>query len=90
MRITALEWHEENIEHIARHQVDPDEVEELCFSHPYIETGRDGLYYVTGQALSGRYLMAVVKQLGRGKAEVITARAMNEMEKSRYRRKRGL
>ena len=77
-RITYLEWYEENVLHIARHQVSPEEVEEICFyGSPHIERGRGGLYYITGQTHAGRYLLIVVRLLGHGSAKVITARDMD-------------
>ncbi len=89
MRITNLEWCEENILHIARHGVSPEEVEEICFSRSsLIETATRGLCYITGQTDPGRYLFAVVKPLGRGGAKVITARDMDRKEKTRYRKRR--
>ena len=89
MQITHLEWSEEHISYIARHRVDPEEVKEVCFSHSScIERGRQGFYYVTGQTGTGRYLFVVLKLLGHGKAKPITARGMDEKEKSRYRKRR--
>lgn len=88
MYIINLTWDEDNISHIARHRVFPEEVEELCFGSSSIETGRQNLYYVTGQTASGRYLFVVVKYLGRGNVKVITARDMDNKEKSRYKRGR--
>ena len=89
MQITALEWTEDNILHIARHRVDPEEVEEVCFSHSsYIERGHRGFYYITAQTTAGRYLFVVLKLLGNGKAKPITARNMDEKEKQRYKQRR--
>ena len=91
LRLIELEWREDYIQHIARHHVDPQEVEDVCFSTScHIETGRGGgsVYYVTGQTEAGRYLIVVVRYLGRGRAKVITAREMDDREKTRYRRKR--
>lgn len=88
MQITNLLWHEDNVLHIARHKVSPEEVEEVCFSgSPQIEIGRGGLYYITGQTESGRYLFVVIKYLGRGNARVITSRDMDAKEKARYKRR---
>ena len=90
MHVTDFEWTDEIAEHIARHGVDPEEVEEVCFSNTCcVEIGRGGLYYATGQSASGRYLVVVLRYLGRGKVRVVTARGMSDEEKSRYRRKKG-
>jgi len=90
LRLVELDWHEEHVQRIARHHVDPQEVEDVCFSpRSRIETGRGGggVYYVTGRTDEGRYLMVVVRSLGHGRAKVITARDMDSREKFRYRRK---
>ncbi len=89
LRITELAWHEDHVQHIAHHHIDPLEVEEVCFSNSCrIETGRGngGIYYVTGQTENGRYLFIVIRYLGRGKAKIITVRKMDVQEKSRYRK----
>ncbi len=31
MQISELQWDDENIEHIAQHNVNPQEVEDVCF-----------------------------------------------------------
>lgn len=88
MRIVNLVWDEDNVLHIARHRVSPEEVEEVCFSgSPHIEAGRGGLYYITGQTFGGRYLFIVVTYIGRGNAKVITTRDTDNKEKSRYKRR---
>ena len=87
MRITTLLWDEENVHHIARHGVEPAEVEEVCFSNPLILRGRDDLHYVMGQSESGRYLFVVIRAKGKGRARVITARNMTESEKRRAKRR---
>lgn len=90
MRIVHLTWDEENVLHIARHGVDPEEVEETCFNRkPLIERGRGGLYYVSGQTAAGRYLFVVVRFLGRGAARVVTARDMDHRERRRYKQRKG-
>lgn len=88
MQITNLMWSEDNVLHIARHKVSPEEVEEVCFyKFPHIEKGRGGYYYVTGQTGNGRYLFIVIKYLGKGSAKVITVRDMDDREKFRYKRR---
>lgn len=55
--ISRIRWTEEAIEHLARHHVTPEEVEEDCFNgEPLIWSGREGLHYVLGQTGDGRYL----------------------------------
>ena len=89
MTITELLWDEDTVAHIgSKHNVDPEEVEDICFSEtlPVIEGGRGGapIYYVLGQTSGGRYLFIVIRYLFRGKAKVITARDMDQREKKRF------
>lgn len=89
--VSSIKWSEESIAHIARHAVNPGEVEEACFNEdepPFIRSGKDGLHYVFGRANSGRFLFVVVKFIRHGEVKVITARDMNAWEKG-YCRKRG-
>jgi hypothetical protein len=54
MQISDFQWDEDNVEHIARHHVYPDEVEELVFDdEPWIR--KKG-----GIAISGRYLFGLL------------------------------
>ena len=90
MKITGLLWDPETVEHVARHSVVPEEVEEMIFSYPesLIEKGREnGLYLVSGQTGSGRYLFVVIKTLGKGKAKPITAREMSGKDRDHYKRR---
>ena len=88
LRIEHLMWDSGNIAHIARHGVEPREVEELCFEHhPLIRKGRLHRYYAFGQTISGRYLTVVFEYLGHNRAKVITARAMSEAERKFYKKR---
>jgi|GEM_PF-491648 len=83
-----FEWDEDNIEHILRHNVIPDEVEEACVNEPYVRKGSDKRYLVYGISDSGRYIFIVGINKGKGIFRTITARDMTEREKSLYRRRR--
>jgi uncharacterized protein len=62
------EWDDDNIEHIARHGIEPEEVEEIVYEdcHPswIVRVRRRGMretrWTVFGQTCGGRYLVAVV------------------------------
>jgi uncharacterized protein len=82
-----FEWDEENIEHILRHNVVPEEVEEVCVNKPYVRKGADKRYLVYGITDSGRYIFIVGINRGKGIFRTITARDMTEGEKSLYRRR---
>jgi len=89
--ISSIRWTAERIEHIARHGIKPEEVEEVCFNEndvPFVRSGKENLHYVFGKTDSGRFLFVVVKSIRPGEVRLITARDMNAWEKS-YFKKRG-
>ncbi len=92
MIIHELVWPDDRVEHIARHGVTPEEVEDVCFSRPLVQRakseGKNPVYYVLGQTSAGRYLFCVVIRLPRGKGYPVTARPMTDKEKRRYRRRK--
>lgn len=90
MRIDELLWPRERVEHIARHGVTPEEVEQVCFSQPLVlrakSHGDNPVYYVLGQTNAGRYLFSVIIQFPNGKGYPVTARSMTDKEERRYQR----
>lgn len=86
MHIIGFDWDEVNEAHIARHNVTPDEAEEIFLGYCFIRKSHSGRYGAYGQSLEGRYLFVVFERLADRSARVITARDMNEKEKSHYRR----
>lgn len=88
--ISSIKWTDESIEHIRRHAVGPDEVEEACFNEndfPFIRSGRENLHYVFGKTSSGRLLFVVVRFLRPGEVRIVTARDMNSWEKDYFKRR---
>lgn len=94
MKIHRLIWPEERIDHIARHGVTPEEVEEVCFDRPLVlrakAEGANPVYHVLGQTAAGRYLFCVVIQFPDGNGYPVTARPMTDKEKRRYRQWKNL
>jgi uncharacterized protein len=84
----AFDWDDVNIDHVLRHNVSPDEVEEACINKPYVRRTTEDRYLVYGAADSGRYLFIVGMSKGRGIFRTITARDMTEREKSMYKHQR--
>ena len=64
MKIYEFIWPEDRVEHIARHGIRPEEVEEVCFGRALVQrtksSGVNAVYYVLGQTAAGRYLFCVV------------------------------
>jgi uncharacterized DUF497 family protein len=90
MRISRLIWPRDRIEHIARHGVTPEEVEEVCFGKPLVlrgkSEGENAVYYCLGQSEAGRHLFCVVIEFPDAKGYPVTAREMTTKEKRRYRK----
>lgn len=88
--ISSIKWSDESIEHIARHGVKPEEIEEACFNEeeiPFIRSGRENLHYVFGKTFSGRFLFIVTKFIRQGEVRVITARDMDTWGKDYFKRR---
>jgi len=89
MRIYEFIWNQDRIDHIARHSVTLEEVEEICFGIALVQRakseGDNPVYYVLGQTEAGRYLFCVVIQFPDGRGYPVTARSMTDREKQRYR-----
>lgn len=88
MIIHEIVWPEDRIEHIALHEIEPFEVEEICFGKSLIlrakSRGENPVYYVLGQTFSGRYIFCVIIHFPDGKGYPITAREMTQKEKRRF------
>ena len=88
MRIEEILWPEDRVEHIARHGVDPDEFEEVCFGRSFVlrarSEGQNPVYQILGETEPGRMLLCIVIQFPDGKAYPVTARPMTEQELRRY------
>ena len=88
MEITWFEWDDKNIEHVARHNVRPDEIENVAFDdEPWIRKGREGTRYMLGYTVAGRYLFTVYVLRSKGVARVITAMDMDERTKKLYKKR---
>jgi len=91
LTITSLIWDDENVAHIARHLVDPIEVEAACFGAKKVvlRAAMAGRCVILGRANAGRYLTVVVTTPHKGRSRVITAREMTRNERRRYAKERG-
>ncbi len=93
--IRELRWRDDRVEHIARHEVVPEEVEEAVLEDrgallekagPAKRDPAQTVYVLLGRTGAGRYLMVVLIHEGEGVAMPVTARDMNEAERRRYSR----
>ncbi len=88
MQIVEFVWPEDRIQHIGRHNIQPEEFEEVCFGSPLVlrakSEGRNPVYYVLGETAAGRHLFCVAIAFPDGKGYPITAREMSASERERY------
>ena len=87
-----FDWDDANVEHIARHGVTPDEVEEALLDRrgvpaPAYQLEDERRYGWTGATDAGR-LLYVVYTVRHRLTRVITTRNANELERRSYRRRR--
>jgi uncharacterized protein len=89
-RIRTFIWPQDRVDHIGRHGVAPDEVEEVCRGRSLVfrgkSRGKNPVYYFLGQTNAGRYLMCVIIEFPGRKGYPVTARPMTEKEKRRYKK----
>lgn len=83
-RRLEFEWDEGNEDHILRHNVYPEEAEQVFFNRPFIRRTGDR-YEAMGRDDSGHYLF-VVCVVRHGRVRVITARPMSRKEQRIYDR----
>ncbi|MDO8723620.1 MAG: BrnT family toxin [Syntrophales bacterium] len=90
MKIEKIAWDQDTSDHISRHAVWPEEVEEVLFNDsevPRIMRGKEGRHLAYGKTNAGRYLFIVLIIANR-KTRIITVRDMTDKEKKFYRRKK--
>ncbi|MBI5652108.1 MAG: BrnT family toxin [Chloroflexi bacterium] len=87
MFIRELIWDQQNIDHIAVHHVEQDEVEDIAFGKHLARRAREeNRYLLFGQTAEGRYLWIVIDHEGERFFYVVTARDMTPDERRLYQR----
>lgn len=87
MIVGNIQWDDENVAHIARHNVNPQEVEDICFGLHIGRKESNQRYILGGQTATGRYLNIVIERVGKSLFRPITAFEMSENYKSNYRKR---
>ena len=86
--VREIRWTDSSEDHIAAHNITPDEVEQVAFTRPrLVLKGPEGTEYVFGTTEAGRYLLVVLAESIDGRAYVVTARDMTNAERQAFRRK---
>jgi uncharacterized DUF497 family protein len=91
LNVARLIWDAWNVQHIARHGVVPDEVDQVCQGEPVVSATYGGRLRVFGPTESGQILTAILSpQDTEGVYYVVTARPASRKERRRYQElKRG-
>jgi len=68
MKINEIIWPEERINHIANHNITPEEVEEICFSNAFIQKAKSKgknpvIIYVDKQCQADIYFVLLFNYL---------------------------
>jgi uncharacterized DUF497 family protein len=88
MKIERISWDQETADHISKHSVTPEEVEQVLFNEldaPLIMKGREGRYLAYGRTNGDRLLFIVWINRYR-RTIIITARDMSNKERQFYKR----
>jgi uncharacterized protein len=87
-RVREIRWTDKSEDHIAAHNVTPDEVEQVLYTRPrLVLKGPEGTEYMFGTTDEGRYLLVVLTESIDGRAYVVTARDMTRAERQAFRQK---
>ena len=86
MKIRNLIWDEWNEEHILKHGVSKEEVEEVCYARHFAIKSGDGKREVWGQTEDGRFILVILAARGYDDYYPISTRDMEDREKSQYKK----
>lgn len=90
LTVKRLIWDAWNVAHIARHEVVPDEVEEVCHGRPMTSQTYGERLRVVGPSRSGKMLTVILApQEEEGVYYVVTARPASRKERRRYQELEG-
>jgi uncharacterized DUF497 family protein len=85
MNISAFEWDDGNILHLALgHGIEPEEAEEVFAISSMVRKTKKGHYAAFGQTISGRLLVIVFGNKGNGMVRAITGWDMSDAERRFY------
>lgn len=89
--VNRLIWETSNIDHIARHGVTQQQVEEVCHNNPVMLTGHSGRIMVVGLTLNGKAISVVLDpESESGVWYPVTARSADRKERRYYESEKGV
>jgi uncharacterized DUF497 family protein len=85
IRINTLIWEDWNVAHLARHDVTPVEVEQICQGSHIVRQGKKGRLLVIGLTKQGRMITAALDpEEKEGVYYPVTARPASKKERRLY------
>ena len=87
--VGELIWDKWNVEHIARHDVLPEEVEEVCNKNPFVSETHSGRLRLIGLTKNDRMLTIIVAPKELGTYYPVTARPASRKERRKYKEQKG-
>ena len=87
--VRRLRWDDWNGKHIARHQVTPEEVEEVCHAETVQLQGKKGRVILIGPTQASRVLAVVLEHEGSDVYYPVTARPASRPERRYYQERKG-
>ena len=88
--VRQLIWEQANIDHIKRHEVTQQEVEEICYNNPVILSGHSNRLMCIGFTKSGRALIVILDpEPIKDVYYPVTARSADRKERLYYNKQRG-
>lgn len=87
--IRRLIWDPWNVAHIARHQVTPEEAEEVCHGPVWTSATYAGRLRVVGPTQAGRMITVILAPRDSGIYYPVTARPASRKERKLYLEEKG-
>lgn len=83
--VNRLIWETSNIDHIARHGISQQEVEEVCHGQYVVKDAHGGRVMIIGPTLSGRALCIILDpEPDEGVWHPVTARSADRGERKKF------
>ena len=88
--IKRLIWDDWNVAHIAKHDVIPDEVDEVCQCDPLVQKGNHGRIVLIGPTMTDKILEVVLDpEPDKGIYYVVTAHIASKKDRILYIKEKG-
>lgn len=84
IKIDSLIWNDWNINHIIKHNVIREEVDEVCQSDPIFLQGHSGRILAVGKTQKGRFITIALDPEGNNSYYPVTARPSSRAEREYY------